>query len=76
MSRLNQKDYDEVVRKRQKLKQGIDDVKKEHDMLHTLEKVYVKHDKPPEFFPFTHGDHIERQREMLREELKYDMQRQ
>lgn len=53
--------------KKEKLKQAIEEVKNEHEIYMQLEKEYRKTlgvnlagEEMKQYFPFTHGDHIER----------------
>jgi len=60
MEKQHDKETQEFIRKRAQLKQGIDDVKYERDTLKKLEMMRQMCERPQEYFPFTHGDHIER----------------
>ena len=51
----------------------IEESKNERNIARTLEKELRAKEQPVQFFPFTHGDHVERQREFLRQELKEEL---
>jgi hypothetical protein len=63
--------------KKAKLKKDIEEVMLEHNAYVREEAeqrrtlgVTLKGEQQKQFFPFTHGDHIERQRKEMREEMQ------
>lgn len=70
---LNEKEAEMQLNKRKKLLEGIDLCKAQRDQKDKFEKVSRLNQKPEDYFPYTHGDHIERQRELMNEELKEDL---
>ncbi len=76
-----EKDKKKIEDKKSKLKTDIENVRLEHQAYVELEKDHRKGmgsglngEKNREFFPFTHGDHIERHREHVRLELNEELQ--
>ena len=67
---LNKQEAREQAKKKMKLLNGLDRTKEERDQIKTYIKDAKMAEKPPNYFPFTHGDHIERQREIMKAELK------
>ena len=70
---MNEKEHEMTMNKRKKLLEGIDLCKAQKDQKYKFEQVSRLTQKPEDYFPYTHGDHIERQRELMNEELKEDL---
>ncbi|CDW91113.1 UNKNOWN [Stylonychia lemnae] len=60
--------------KKIKFKEGIEEGKHEKNQVKLMEREAKFNESPTYFFPFTHGDHIEKQREHIRQELRDDLQ--
>ena len=69
----NESNQKENKDKKNKFKEQIEDAKIQKEMKRVMEKQLDLEDKQVTFFPFTHGDHIERQRQFMKAELKDDM---
>lgn len=62
----------EIINKRREFLRAIDDLKQQKDMKNRLERT-TSREYENTYFPYTHGDNIERKRKNINDQLKVEM---
>lgn len=74
--RIEQAEAEGRVKKKETFKEGIEEMRKENRARRALERDFDErlNERGKGFFPFTHGDNVENEREVMRQELRQEFQ--